>query len=296
MKLRKKGGAEDKGKLQIHQPQEQDEKVDSFYAGAYPGKPWQKLTDTRYAKGSIIKILSAEEQALVLAIARKYLDPLVKDFPRARLAIQKHLSDTNSALTSEFFTRASFLEKRLAIRAYLSDADGKFISHDAAIPLLTHIADSGLDFEVGAIDHIIDGVTKTEIILGDGVEVVSDKGYWFAHTHPAKRDITNNFLPSTKDLDVIIATARSRLLNLKENITENFILRDIGRTKVSVHATLIAEPAEISIDEIKIEYEYSGEMDLTIEEHIKALKNHLKMRHHLKPEKIKIGYSSLRSE
>ncbi len=261
---------------------------DAFYAGAYPGKPWERLTNIRHGRGSTIKILNDREQAEAVRIARAYFGFQGNDFPRARLAIQEALDDPRSERAMTFFERAIVTEKRLAIRAYLSDADGRFVAHEAALPLLRHVADAGLDFEVGAIDHYLDGERKTEFVVGDGTEVISDKGYWFAHTHPAKPGVTNNVLPSTADLDVILSTARSLTNNLRATELVNYVMRDIGASRVTVATSIGPPPSQAKIERILVEYYFSGGDDPSIAAHAAKLASHLRIRHRLTADQVKL--------
>jgi hypothetical protein len=269
---------------------------DAFYAGAFPGKPWDRLTSLRHARGSIVKILNEDEQGQVIELARRYFAFRGKDFPSARIALQKALDEPRSAAAVSFFSTAIVTEKRLVIRAYLSDADGRFVSHEAALPLLTHVADAGLDFEVGAIDHYIEGARRAEFVVGDGTEVISDKGYWFAHTHPAKAGVTENVLPSTGDLDVMIATARSLAHNLRKTELVNYVLRDIGGTRVTVTTAVGPRPSPAQVERVVIEYFFSGGDDPSITSHATKLATHLRTRHHLRREEIAIKRVSNRDD
>lgn len=286
IRIRKKKGVEEAGGEEHPCEECVEGAPDSFFAGAFPEKPWKRLTQVKYKRGAALKVLNDEEQGETVKLARKYFAFKGDDFPRARIAIQKALDDPGSPLAAAFFERAQFLEKRLVIRAYLSDAGGRFISHQAALPLLKHLAHVGLDFEVGAIDHYIEKEQKTEIVVGDGTEVISDKGYWFAHTHPAKAGVTNNVLPSTADLDVMIATARGYAHHLDKMETSYYVLRDIGGSRVSIWTYKVGKPASATIDRIQIEYYFEGRKDKSVEAQAAALVNHLRTRHHLKTEQI----------
>jgi hypothetical protein len=288
IKIRKKKQVEEAG------PEQQpcDECVegggDSFFAGAFPEKPWKRLTRVKYKRGSALKVLNEKEQGEVVSLARKHFAFKENDFPRARITIQRAMDDPDSSFAAAFFERAQFLEKRLAIRAYLSDAGGRFIPSNAALPLLRRFAEVGLDFEVGAIDHYIENERKTEIVVGDGTEVISDQGYWFAHTHPAKSGITNNVLPSTADIDVMIATSRSYAHNLNQMEKRYYVLRDIGGTRVSVMAEKAGKSASATIEQVTIEYFFSGGEDKSVEAQATALVSHLRTRHRLKPDQISV--------
>lgn len=265
---------------------------DSAYVGAYPGKPWDKLTKTRPGRGSRIKFLSDEEQQEIVRIAQKYFGFKGSEFPKARISIQEALDKGESTLANDFFTKAAFLEKRLTTRAYLSNADGRFVSHDRAFELLKYFADTGLDFEIGVIDYYIDNNLKSEFIVGDGTEVISENGYWFSHTHPAKAGVTSNFLPSTQDLDVMLLTARAYAQHLNKLETEYYVLRDIGMTKVSIETSIEPPPSQAKIEKIKIEYQCTGEIDEPTDAHLKRLKMHLRTRHNLREDQI---FMSLRA-
>lgn len=261
---------------------------DAQFIGAYPGMPWERLTNIRHRRGSRIKVLEPDDQQKVVELAKRYFDCQENDFPRARLAIQKILDDPNSDQALDFFKRAQILEKRLVMRAYLSDADGRFVKPAAALPLLKHCADAGLDFEVGAIDHYIDGERKTEFVVGDGTEVISDKGYWFAHTHPAKAGIINNVLPSLADLDVMITTARGRALHLDMNEHEFYVMRDIGGTRVLITTSKGPPPSSAVIEKVVVEWYFKGDADRAIQDHAVRLVTHLRTKHKLGAEKIKV--------
>jgi hypothetical protein len=261
---------------------------DAQFVGAYPGMPWERLTNIRHGRGSRMKILEPEDQKKVVDLAKKYFGFQQNDFPRARIAIQSVLDRPDSDEAKVFFQRALILDKRLIVRAYLSDADGRFVDPGAALPLLKHFADSGLDFEVGAIDHFIDGERKTEFVIGDGTEVISDKGYWFAHTHPAKAGITNNVLPSLADLDVMIMTARGRALHLDEDEHEFYVMRDIGSSKVSILTSKGPPPSSAVVEKIVIEWHYQGGADKAIQDHAVRLVSHLRTRHKLQSSQIEV--------
>jgi hypothetical protein len=288
IRIRKKKQAEEVGSEQ----QPCDECVegggDSFFAGAFPEKPWKRLTRVKYKRGSALKVLNEKEQGEVVSLARKYFGFKESDFPRARISIQRAMDDTESSTVAAFFERAHFLEKRLAIRAYLSDAGGRFIPSAAVLPLIRHFAEAGLDFEVGAIDHYIENERKTEIVVGDGAEVISDQGYWFAHTHPAKSGITNNILPSTADIDVMIATSRSYAHNLSQMEANYYVFRDVGGTRVTMKTAKAGKSASATIEEVTIEYFFSGGEDKSVEAQATALVSHLRTRHRLKPEQITV--------
>ncbi len=270
--------------------------ADAFYAGAFPGKPWDRLTKIRHARGLVVKILNEDEQKRVIELARRYFALNGKDFPSARMAIQNVLDQPHSAAAVFFFKTAIVTEKRLVIRAYLSDADGRFVSPEAALPLLSHVADAGLDFEVGAIDHYIEGQRKTEFVVGDGTEVISDKGYWFAHTHPAKTGVTENVLPSTGDLDVMIATARGLAHNLRKTELVNYVMRDIGATRVTVTTSIGPRPSPAKVEHVTVEYYYAGGDDPSINAHVTKLATHLRTRHHLSHDRISITRRSTRDD
>lgn len=261
---------------------------DSAFVGAYPGKPWEKLTHVRPGKGSRIKTLEAEEQAEVLKLARKYFDFTGHDFPGARKSIQNHL-DKCDQLAENFFGSAIFTEKRLIVRAYLSNAEGRHVSHDISLKLLKYIADAGLDFEVGAIDYFFENGLKTEFVVGDGTEVVSENGYWFAHTHPVKAGITSNLLPSTQDLDVMLLTARAYAQHHDIFETEYFVLRDIGHTKVTIETSMKQRPSQPEIIGISIDYACKNEPDQTVNDHINKLIFHLRTRHRLGADQITLN-------
>lgn len=261
---------------------------DAQFVGAYPGKPWERLTNIHHGRGSRIKILEPVDQQKVVVLAKQYFRCTEDDFPHARLAIQHVLDQPTTDQTIQFFQRAQFLEKRLVMRAYLSDADGRFVKPDAALPLLKHCADAGLDFEVGAIDHYIDGERKTEFVVGDGTEIVSDKGYWFAHTHPAKAGITNNVLPSLADLDVMITTARGRALHLDFSEHEFYVMRDIGGTRVTITTSKGPPPSSAVIENVVIEYYFKGSEGSPLKDHAARLVMHLRTRHKLAAEQIEV--------
>jgi len=265
---------------------------DAFFAGAFPGKPWKRITDTKYSRGFALKVLNGEEQTEAVKLAVQYFGYTGGDFPQARLCIQRELDDPASDRRGDFFKAAPFLHKRLILRAYLSDADGRFITSASALELLKNIAQIGLDFEVGAIDHYIDGKRKTEIVVGDGTEVVSDKGYWFSHTHPAKSGVTNNVLPSTADLDVMISTARSYAHHLEKYDTHYYVMRDIGSSRVTIKTSVSGKPSSAKVEQVTIEYFFSGGEDESVDAHIAALKTHLRTRHRLDAERISVNRRS----
>lgn len=261
---------------------------DAQFVGAYPGMPWERLTNIRHGRGSRIKVLEPADQQKVVELAKLYFGFQENDFPRARIAIQNILDKPESDQALAFFQRAHVLEKRLVMRAYLSDADGRFVKPDAALPLLKHCADAGLDFEVGAIDHVIDGERKTEFVVGDGTEVISDQGYWFAHTHPAKAGITNNVLPSLADLDVMITTARGRALHLDKNEHEFYVMRDIGSTRVMITTSKGPPPSSAVIEKVAVEWFFKGGGDQGIKDHATRLVVHLRTRHKLQAEQVEV--------
>lgn len=265
---------------------------DAQFVGAYPGMPWERLTNIHHGRGSRIKVLDSDDQKKAVVLARQYFGFQQDDFPRARIAIQNVLDRPDSDEAKDFFQRALILDKRLVVRAYLSDADGRFVDPKAALPLLKHFADAGLDFEVGAIDHFIDGERKTEFVVGDGTEVISDKGYWFAHTHPAKAGITNNVLPSLADLDVMITTARGRALHLDKDEHEFYVMRDIGNSKVSILTSKGPPPSSAVVEKVVIEWYYQGEADKAIQDHAVRLVSHFRTRHKLEAERIEVKRSS----
>jgi len=272
-------------------PQQQEESVagNSAFVGSYPGKPWEKLTDIHHGRGSRIKFLNKEEQKLVVEISIKYFKFTGKEFPKARLKIQEEFDRDDPTLADDFFTRAIFTEKRLAVRAYLSNAEGRYISHDRSLKLLKNIADAALDFEVGAIDYYINEQLQTELIVGDGTEVVSENGYWFSHTHPAKTGVTSNFLPSTQDLDVMLLTARAHAQHLEKFETDYYVFRDVGFTKVTIKTSMEAPPSPAKIEHIDIEYSCENEIEGQAETHLKKIKFHLRTRHALKEDQIEIS-------
>jgi hypothetical protein len=286
IRIRKKGSGpeEAKGAKQIEKPEGED----SAYVGAHPGKPWEKLTNIHHGRGSRIKFLTEEEQKEVVEIAKQYFEFKGKDYPKARTCIQEKLDKPGSQQTETFFSTAPFLKKRLLTRAYLSNSEGRFISHNRALQLLKYFAEAALDFEIGAVDYYIDDNQKTELIVGDGNEVVSENGYWFSHTHPAKKGVTSNFLPSTQDLDVILLTARAYAQHLAKLKTEYFVLRDIGSTKISVETSIEPPPSQAKIEFIELEYSSTEQPDKSIDNHLKLLKMHLRTRHNIPDEKIEI--------
>jgi len=127
------------------------------------------------------------------------------------------------------------------------------------------------------------------MIVGDGTEVVSPNGYWFSHTHPAKSGVTNNFLPSTQDLDVVLLTARAYAQHLQKLETEYYVLRDIGMTKISIITSIGPPPSQAVIEQIKIEYSFTGDLDESIEKHLRLINMHLRTRHNIKDEKLEIA-------
>lgn len=273
--------------------EEKDDSAVGTYVGAFPGNPWERLTQMRHGRGSRVKNLSTEEQGKVILLAQKYFQFTKGNFAQARLKIQAALDHPSEGVSATFFQTALFNEKRLAVRAYLSNASGRFIEADSALPLLRHFADAGLDFEIGAVMHVINGAQKMEIVLGDAREVSSDVGYWFAHTHPAKTGITNNILPSTNDIDVMMATARALAQHLNQVESEHHVLRDIGGTKLHITTSIGKRPSAPVIKSVKLEYYLlGGEIDESIETQLKALKTCLRTRHGLKEEQIEIVQST----
>lgn len=262
---------------------------DSAYVGAYPGKPWEKLTKTRPGKGSRLKVLSNEEQKQIIEIAGKYFGFKGGNFAEARLMIQKELDKGESNIAELFFARAFFPEKRLAIRAYLSNAAGRHISHERSLKLLEYFAEAGLDFEVGAVDYYIEDKIKTELLIGDGTEVVSENGYWFSHTHPAKAGVTSNFLPSTQDLDIMILTARAYAQHLEKYESEYYVFRDIGMTKVQIATSLKQRPGQAQVESVKIKYLSNVKENEDIKSQLSKLKFHLRTIHNIADKKIEIN-------
>ncbi len=264
------------------------------YVGAFPGKPWERLTERFHRRGSRLLTLSDEEQREVVELARRFFGCVNDDFPRARIAIQTALDAPTEKAARHFFEVTLFPEKRLVVRAYLTNASGRFIEHENALALLTHIANAGLDFEVGAIDHVIDTELRTELIVGDGTEVISATGYWFAHTHPARAGVTENILPSTQDIDVMVLTAHAWAQHGHRWETEYYVLRDIGGTRVRIETNKPEGPAPATIEGVAIAYWFDGDDASAVDRHRRALEAHLRMRHHITADQLTVRRESSR--
>lgn len=283
---KKKVKKEDISASEDNSAQQSEKSGDTLYAGTYSGHPWKKISELQYRPKRAIKNLSKEEQSTIIEIAKKYFLFSGKLFAQARKQIQEFLDNSEHEATITFFSTADFNEKRLALRAYLSNADGRFISQKSAIDLIQRIAFVGLDFEVGIIINYIDEEFKAEIIVGDATEIVSKNGYWFAHTHPVKKDFTINILPSKQDIDVILLTARAYAQHLAIFKTDYYVLRDIGMSKVHVNTYMKKEECIPEIVKVSIEYNLEDE---NIIKHANDLRLYLRMKHHLKENQITIN-------
>ena len=288
MRIKKKKALGDGGVKTLSGSQREKVKPDAFYAGAFPGKPWERLTNIRHKRGKTVQILSPEEQAQVIDIARRYFSFEGSDFVSARIFIQREIDDVGSHNSDRFFKASAFAEKRLLIRAYLSDAEGRFVHPEIVLYLMKRFADAGLDFEVGAVNHFINKEKKSCLTIGDGREVISDEGYWFAHTHPVRQGITNNILPSLADIDVMLATAMSYAQNINLFETEYYVLRDIGASRIDVYTSKTGQPSSAKVENIRLSYYLEVDPDKSIDAHISKLVSHIRMRHRIHAGQISV--------
>ena len=178
----------------------------------------------------------------------------------------------------DFFAKLSESDFKIFMKAYLSRADGRFLGYDNALLVLRLISTAGFETEIGLVEHCIDKRFTMEVIIGDKRNVVSETGYPFAHTHPARKDIIYNVLPSKQDIDLMIMTARARSKNIKKHCSQFYVLRNIGYSHISVKTNA---KEDVVINSFKAEYFCKFDDHSTIESHIAKLKNHLKTVHGL---------------
>ena len=183
----------------------------------------------------------------------------------------------------DFFAKLYESDFKIFMKAYLSRADGRFLSYNNALLVLRLISTAGFETEIGLVEHCIDKKFTMEIIIGDKRNVVSETGYPFAHTHPARKDIVYNILPSKQDIDLMIMTAKARSKNIQKHSSQFYVVRNIGYSHISVKTDA---KEDVVINSFRVEYFCKCDDNSTIENHIAKLKKHLKTVHGLSDDDV----------